>query len=233
MKKVILTTLIVMAFLVSVDSVYAQADKPLRVRIEVSGFDDNAQALQLITQYTRAKAGANWILVQSNPEYILRVDHSNGPSKSWTVVNQKARMRNSLLTTGQEITQRLLTDLSYRSRGVAYTLANAGRNAAYNQFEQRKHVEIQNMEKHKSTVFLNFIDAKDGYVYSQGIGQNVITVQNYRPYDGQPQVILVEGDLSTVGISSGVNLDGNMRQLLALSAFMKADLPESNIVTDR
>jgi hypothetical protein len=237
MKKVILTALLAVICFAASNIVSAQststtaADKRVRVRIDVTGFDDNIQALQKITEYTRKKAGADWTLVRSNPELILRVHARVETIKSWRHVNKAAATRNALIEIGNDLSQAGLSKIPVNNR-ITAVLVGSGRNATNNQFELRKRVVETTMEKHRGTVELVLVDAKTGEIYAHGLGQNVIVVQRYDAYryDGEPVVVLAEGDLRSVGIMPGVNLDGAMRQLLALSAYMNADLPESNIV---
>ena len=232
MKKVIFTSLM---FVFLVSGAFAQdtvtVDTRTKVRVEVSGFSDNDQALKLITDETRRKAGGKWTIVRNNPKFILRCYASVEHMKSWRAVNNGAQLRNSLLDMGNRTSQAAVNRIPVNNQIVA-ELREGAKQGINNQFESRKHPVISQMEKYKGTVHLELVDAETGQVYAHGIGQNVIVVQKYSSYnyDGEPLVILVEGNLGATGIPAGSNLDGNMQQLLALSAFMLAGLPENNIV---
>ncbi|HMQ02027.1 MAG TPA: hypothetical protein PKD79_03095 [Candidatus Doudnabacteria bacterium] len=225
MKKVIVFVFVVL----SVVSVAIGQSRD-RVKIEVYGFQDNQQAQLLISQYAMAIAGNEWQLVAHDPEFIMIVRANVHLMKSWSEYDRKAVAINSGLRAANDISRSIIYSGRSRSR-IGWTLRNAGSNAVQGQLANQRRQEIQYFQKWRATVEIRLVDAKTRKVHSIGIGQENVVVRNLNNYGfGQPLVILVDGDLTGVGIHPGENLDGNLRQLIALSAFKKSDLPENSLV---
>ncbi len=225
MKKVI-----VLAFALVLAS-SASAQQPAeRLAVVVSGFQNGPQALQMIVDYARNKGGDQFVIVSrtDNPDVILDVRATVTMVKSWSQINRNAVTRNSVMRAGNQITRDLIYSIPGNNR-VARTLKNAGQSVARGQFQAQQRQEWEHFQKWRASVEIRMIDAKTRQVYSYGIGQKNVTVRNYRG-GGEPQVILIEGDLNNVDFGQGANLDGNLRQILALSAFLDADQAQNQIV---
>ncbi len=244
MQKVILTSVFVMAitFVIGHQSVFGQlpevnldpnavsAPAP-RLRIEVSGYPDNRQAYKLISDYYRQKLGKDYELVETNPDYIIQIKYfGGGVQQSWQALNKKAVTKNGILSVVQDLTQNLGYRVNTRNP-VLSVLKDGAIRTTTNQLESRKRPEVSNMEKWKGSVEKRFIDAKTRETIKSAYAENVIVVERYQARYGEPQVYLAEGDLGTVvDLSTSPNLGTNVNQLLALSTFMKAELPISVII---
>lgn len=228
MKKIIV---FVALFIVVPVSMFAQNEDRLRVAIQIQGFQDGHQALQMIVGHAANASAGAWEIVSNSakPDYVLEVRANTNMMKSWSQVNRASQTRNSVLRAGSQIANDLIYSIPGNSR-VAWTLKNAGQNAARGQFQARERQEWEYYQKWRATVEIRMIETKTRQVLSYGIGQRTVTVRTFQAYDSEPMVILTEGDLSNVGIGQGVNLDGNFRQLIALSAFLESDLPQNTIV---
>jgi hypothetical protein len=203
------------------------------LKIETSGFDNNDIALLQVTQYARQKpvVQLNFHLVETDPQSILSVRVTTEQMKSWEEIDEAAVRYNALLRRGNEVVDRSIDRIPVRG-GLAGAVKEAGKGLLRVNVETRLRPERYTMQKWRATVRMTMYDAKTRKVSATSIGYSVITVRILREYGHEPMVFLHEGNLDMLGIAKGENLDGQMRHLLQISAFIKADMPENNIVAD-
>ncbi len=230
MNKIIAIFVILFAlFVVSPSSSYSQTKD--RLKIVVRWFDQPRQAELLISQYTAQTT--DWAeIVDDDPDYILEVINESGFGEirtSWTQVDQKAKVQNKLVRSAQRSTDRAIRRMPGHS-WWANILKDMGRDTAREQLRTYVRPEQYRYQTLRSSVTVQIKDARTREIVSKAIGVETITIRTAKQYGYEPLTVLVDGDLSSVGIAPGENLNGTYRQLLQLAAFRKANLPENQII---
>ncbi len=228
MKKVIIAIVFIIATSVVNFGQTTDSSSQDRLRVEVRGFNDNVQALLVISQYLQNKA--KWaVLVQANPDYIMRITNTQGYSRSWTGIDYKARGTNNAIRSGEQALADLLRSMPGKGRAAGYA-KQAGYGMAQGQLQRFYKPEQYQFQELRADVVVEILDVKSRQVVSRAIGVNTIVVKTAREYGQEPVTLLSEGDLTSVGVTKVMNLGNAYKQLLQLSAFMNATLPENNIV---
>lgn len=210
----------------------AQGDR-VNVQIVVSGFEDNAQALAVISKDVQERSKSDWRLVQSHPELILRVTAKTRQVGRWTEIDQAAARRNDILKTIERESQRAVRRIRHRAgNGWLRIGAQIGRNIAISKYVAPRYtVEKYKMGEFTSVVELELIDADTRKVISMSSGTNSLLVRGARIYGQEPVVEIASGDLSAV-LDPGESPGGQLLQLLALSAYVEAAKSENQIATE-
>lgn len=199
-----------------------------RVKIVLVGYRDPIQAQLLISQYMAQNA--KWaMIVDSEPDLVYRVTCYTEIGPATYVVDQKARTRNNMLRSADQTISNLIWGSYSRNRYLSMgkqVAANIGR-SKLESYAKPENYEIQRLS---SSVTIEVIDRRTSRIVSKSIGVNKITIKTLRTYGYEPITVLAEGDLSGVISDQGANLAGAYIDLLQISAFVKATLPENQII---
>lgn len=207
-----------------------------KVRIDVYGFDNNAQALLFVSKYAANAAPDAWELVRSNPELVMQVQVTMKRNRSWSAVDWEARSRNNQLKAIDRQSQRAVRRVPYKwGNGWARVGIQVARDMAVSKFVDTKYqIDRWQYQEYTATVETLVYDPstcerKRCDIISSSIGVNSITVRTAKMSGYEPVTLLADGDLSSVGMTAQDNLGNSYKQILALSAFMESEKSENKI----
>jgi hypothetical protein len=228
MKRMIMIVVTALFVLTSIVNAQTRArrtatadSQKVRLQIVSYGFQNEEDALLAISQFVR-QANPNVVLVLSNPDQILEVSSRTFMFKSWTEYDRRQVRKNAQARAATRVLGSILGGVRTNSR-ILNDVIYEGENQAYQEAYHRQDNEYMQLEKWRSDVTVRLLDPQTRQVHRGAVGNSVIVVEHKQRYYAEPQLILVDGDLSAVGIQKGQNLDGALRQVLALAAFYDAN----------
>jgi len=196
--------------------------------VEISGFESNFDAEKFVGEWLKLAHPGRYKIVPDRDlaDETLEVRAVASQVKSWQGYSLKQSLKNEAYRFGANTATRIL----YHGSKGSYVRGQAA-SVISNQAYQRQQNPYLSYNKWDVRVEMLHFQKGSWKPDDKFGGKDTFVLSAQYPNYGQPEIHLVDGDMSTVIDDPTKNLDGRSYMLMQLAAFMKvANDPENEIL---